>query len=49
MIVSPRCGADRKPRWTEDHCNSGGLGIFESRHMMALLMANAGKLDKFGA
>jgi 2,3-bisphosphoglycerate-independent phosphoglycerate mutase len=49
MIVSPRCGADRKARFTEDACNSGGLGIFESRHLMSLLLANAGKLDKFGA
>lgn len=49
LLVGPNCGADLKPRFTEAECNSGSLGIFESRHLMALLLANAGKLDKFGA
>ena len=49
LVSSPRCGADLKPRFTEDNCNSGSLGIFESVYLTPLLLANAGKLDKYGA
>jgi len=49
LLHSPRCGADRRPRFTEDACNGGGLGIFPARYLFPLLLANAGLLDKFGA
>ncbi|MCD6415706.1 MAG: 2,3-bisphosphoglycerate-independent phosphoglycerate mutase [Planctomycetes bacterium] len=49
LMHSPRCGADRRPRFTEDECNFGGLGVFRSMFLMPLLLANAGLLDKYGA
>jgi 2,3-bisphosphoglycerate-independent phosphoglycerate mutase len=49
LLHSPRCAADCRPRFTEDECNSGGLGIFRSMYLMPLMLANAGLLDKFGA
>ena len=49
MMHSPRCDASGLPRFTEKHCNSGGLGIFRAKHLLPLMMANAGLLDKYGA
>jgi 2,3-bisphosphoglycerate-independent phosphoglycerate mutase len=49
MLHGPNCGADGFARFHERHARAGSLGVFESRHLMALLMANAGRLDKFGA
>lgn len=33
----------------ENACNMGGLGFFESKYLMTLLLANAKRLNKFGA
>jgi 2,3-bisphosphoglycerate-independent phosphoglycerate mutase len=49
MIHAPRCGADGLARFHERHARQGSLGTMESRHLMAVLLANAGRLDKFGA
>jgi 2,3-bisphosphoglycerate-independent phosphoglycerate mutase len=49
LINSPFCGADDTTRFTENQCNKGGLGFFESRQLMTLLLANARRLDKYGA
>ncbi|OGO77593.1 MAG: hypothetical protein A2Y23_11560 [Clostridiales bacterium GWB2_37_7] len=49
MISSDYCGADGAMRFTENACNSGGLGTFESRYLINYLLANAMKLNKFGA
>jgi 2,3-bisphosphoglycerate-independent phosphoglycerate mutase len=49
LLHSPRCGADGRLRFTETECNSGSLGIFRAMHLMPLMLANAGLLDKFGA
>ena len=49
LLHSPRCGADGLERFTESHCNCGGLGIFHARFLLPLMLANAGLLDKFGA
>ena len=49
MIHSPRCDASGLPRFTEQNCNSGGLGIFRAKHLLPLMLANAGLLDKYGA
>jgi len=49
LIHSPRCDASGLLRFTEHHCNSGSLGTFLAMHLMPLLLANAGRLDKFGA
>jgi 2,3-bisphosphoglycerate-independent phosphoglycerate mutase len=49
MIHSNYCGADGAVRFTENECNGGGLGTFESRYLMNYLLANAMKLSKYGA
>jgi 2,3-bisphosphoglycerate-independent phosphoglycerate mutase len=49
MVRSSLCGADRLERFTERHCNSGSLGIFPMVELMPVLLANAGRIDKFGA
>ena len=41
--------ADGFERFHEKHCRSGSLGTFASRDLMALLLAHAGRLDKYGA
>lgn len=33
----------------EDSCRGGDLGAFESKHLMSLMLAHAGRLRKFGA
>ena len=43
------CGADEAARFHEKSARTGSLGTFASRHLMAVLLANAGRLDKFGA
>jgi 2,3-bisphosphoglycerate-independent phosphoglycerate mutase len=43
------CGADAAPRFHEMSCRAGSLGVLPSRDLMALLLANAGRLDKYGA
>jgi len=35
--------------FTETECLKGDLGIFPARYITSLLLANAGRLDKFGA
>ncbi len=49
LIHSAFCGADDTCRFTENECNKGGLGTFESRYLVNYLLANAMKLKKFGA
>ena len=49
MINAEYCGADGARRFTENECNNGGLGTFESRYLMNYLLANAMRLGKFGA
>ena len=49
MVRSKVCGADRLERFTEKQCNSGSLGIFPMVELMPVLLANAGRIDKFGA
>lgn len=49
LISSPFCGADDTTRFTENQCNTGGLGFFESKYIMPILLANARRLDKYGA
>lgn len=49
LIHARHCGADDAPRFHEKTARAGSLGVFESRDLMALLMANAGRLDKYGA
>lgn len=49
LLHSAHCDASGLTRFTEQTCNRGPLGIFLSMHLMSLMMANAGLLDKFGA
>lgn len=49
MICSELCGADESQRFTENECNKGGLGTFESKYLINYLLANALKLKKYGA
>ncbi len=49
MIHAPYCGADGFTRFHEGTARGGSLGVFESRFLISLLLANAGRLDKYGA
>jgi 2,3-bisphosphoglycerate-independent phosphoglycerate mutase len=49
LVHAPFCGADRLPRFHEQCARAGSLGVIASKDLMAVLMANAGRLDKYGA
>jgi 2,3-bisphosphoglycerate-independent phosphoglycerate mutase len=49
LIHSPRCDASGIKRFEELACSRGPLGIFHAMHLMSLMLANGGLLDKFGA
>ena len=49
LIAARWCGADRATRFHEKAARIGSLGTFPSKDLMALLLANAGRLDKYGA
>jgi 2,3-bisphosphoglycerate-independent phosphoglycerate mutase len=49
IIYSANCRADRVTKFKERHCIYGGLGRFNAMEVMALALANAGKLMKYGA
>jgi len=49
LVAARWCGADGASRFHEATCRVGSLGVLPSRDLMALLLANAGRLDKYGA
>lgn len=49
LLNSPVSGSDKLNRFTETSANQGSLGIFQSKYLMRLMMANAGLYGKFGA
>jgi len=49
MIAATWSGADRYDRFHERHARGGSIGTLASKDLMAVLLANAGRLDKFGA
>ncbi|GAI37376.1 unnamed protein product, partial [marine sediment metagenome] len=49
MLRSKWCRFDSVTEFSERACLSGGLGRFAAVEIMPLAMANALKLDKFGA
>jgi len=49
LVYSEYCGADQTKKFTENECNFGGLSTFPSRHLMNIILANAGKLTKYQA
>lgn len=49
MVSSRIAFADGLTRFHEKHCRNGSLGTLASRDLIAVLLANAGRLDKYGA
>ncbi|HIH96870.1 MAG TPA: 2,3-bisphosphoglycerate-independent phosphoglycerate mutase [Thermoplasmata archaeon] len=49
LLCSERCRTDDVKKFSEKECIRGGLGIFHSVELMPLMLANALKLQKFGA
>lgn len=49
LLHGPFCGLDGNERFTEIHAIRGGVGDMPSADLMGLLLANAGKLAKYGA
>jgi 2,3-bisphosphoglycerate-independent phosphoglycerate mutase len=49
LLHSAWSGSDKLARFTETGANTGSLGIFEAKHLIRLMQANARMFDKFGA
>src|ERR1043166_9205470 len=49
LLHSPYSGSDTLERFTETGANTGSLGVFEAKHLIRLMQANARMFDKFGA
>jgi 2,3-bisphosphoglycerate-independent phosphoglycerate mutase len=49
LIHAKWCGADGAARFHETAARAGSLGTMASRDLIAVLLANAGRLDKYGA
>ncbi len=49
LLYSPWCRADGTREFSEAACYSGAMGLFPAIQIMPLSMANALKLNKFGA
>lgn len=49
LLVSECCRPDHHTEFGETTCITGGLGQFEAKYLMLLALANAGRMNKFGA
>jgi 2,3-bisphosphoglycerate-independent phosphoglycerate mutase len=49
LLHSALSGWDKLERFTETGANSGSLGVFDAKHLIRLMQANAKMFDKFGA
>ncbi|MBA2327864.1 MAG: 2,3-bisphosphoglycerate-independent phosphoglycerate mutase [Actinobacteria bacterium] len=49
LLWSERCGRDEAERFGERWCRAGGLGLRPTKDLMAPMLANAGRLRKYGA
>ncbi len=49
LLWSERCGRDDVERFGERWCRQGALGIRPTKDLMAFMLANAGRLAKYGA
>jgi len=49
LVWSERCGRDPVDRFGERWCLGGGLGLRPTKDLMAIVLANAGRLAKYGA
>ncbi|MDP8942765.1 MAG: 2,3-bisphosphoglycerate-independent phosphoglycerate mutase [Actinomycetota bacterium] len=49
LLAAKSCRRDGTTAFGESQCRLGGLGHFESKHLLALMLAHGHRLDKFGA
>lgn len=49
LLAAENCRYDGATEFSESACLRGGLGQFESKYLMSLALAHAGRLEKFGA
>lgn len=49
LVAGPHCFVDECEAYTEMAAVSGHLGTLPARHLMGLMLANAGRLAKYGA
>ena len=49
LLVSDCCRTDGSTKFGESACLRGGLGQFEAKYLMPLALANAGRMNKYGA
>jgi 2,3-bisphosphoglycerate-independent phosphoglycerate mutase len=49
LLAGPHAFVDGLPRFTEGTCIQGHLGTFPAMNLLGLMLANAGRLEKFGA
>lgn len=49
LLHSAVSGSDKLDRFTETTAHRGSLGVFEAKHLIRLMQANARMFDKFGA
>ncbi|QDU41541.1 cofactor-independent phosphoglycerate mutase [Maioricimonas rarisocia] len=49
LLAANNCRYDNSTEFSESACLRGGLGQFEAKYLMSLAMANAGRLEKYGA
>ncbi len=49
LLHSICSGSDKLERFTETEANRGSLGVFEAKHLIRLMQANAKMFDKYGA
>ncbi|HXY92281.1 MAG TPA: 2,3-bisphosphoglycerate-independent phosphoglycerate mutase, partial [Acidimicrobiia bacterium] len=49
LLWSEHCGRDETTRYGERWCRHGLLGLRPTKDLMALMLANAGRLQKYGA
>jgi 2,3-bisphosphoglycerate-independent phosphoglycerate mutase len=48
-VRSAVCFADGHNRFHEKACRAGSIGTLASKDLIGVLLANAGRLDKYGA
>jgi 2,3-bisphosphoglycerate-independent phosphoglycerate mutase len=49
LLWSERCGRDETDRFGERWCLRGGIGMRPTKDLMPIMLANAGRLQKYGA
>lgn len=49
VLWSTRCGRDEVEHFGERWCRGGGLGLRPTKDLMPIMLANAGRLAKYGA